>query len=104
MGDNHGCVVGDDPSALKCWGAPGIVWSGQAAQPVADDLQAIPPLENGLSQAADTSPILELTVGRKHTCTLRADRKVRCWGYLLTVRGAAIATGRDANGLWGTLP
>ena len=104
MGDNHGCVVGDDPSALKCWGAPGIVWSGQAGQPVADDLQAIPPLENGLSQAADTSPILELTVGRKHTCTLRADRKVRCWGYLLTLRGMAIETGRDANGLWGTLP
>ena len=103
MGDNHGCVVGDDTSALKCWGAPGIVWSGQAGQPVADDLQAIllsrtAYLRRLTRRRSSSSPSVEST-------PVRYERTGRFGaGATCSARGMAVETGRGTNGLWGTPP
>ncbi len=105
IGTNHGCIVESDRTTLKCWGTPAVVWSGsEESEPQAYSLQTIPDLPAGTPGNGDNAQIIELTVGPRHTCTVREDRRVRCWGYLMTVRGFDVVTNRSSIDLWGLLP
>ncbi|MGQ0629607.1 MAG: RCC1 domain-containing protein [Sporichthyaceae bacterium] len=73
----HSCALLDD-GAVRCWGAgsqgrlglgrPGSI--GDAATP---DL--VPPISFG-----DDRRVVEISAGGYHTCALRDDESVRCWG------------------------
>ena len=98
LGHQHGCLVDITSGDLKCWGHEPALWSGDRTQD-----QAISPTVVPMSDSERALAIEELTLGHGHTCTLRSDRFVRCWGYFFNLGNAEIAVLRS-NGLYSRLP
>ncbi|MEM6997067.1 MAG: hypothetical protein AAF721_41570 [Myxococcota bacterium] len=72
-GAAHGCVIAADGS-LSCWGDNTY---GQSDW----QLPSWPEGPNGVAPPFGAAPaIVDLTAGDKHTCALRADGTVDCWG------------------------
>ncbi len=70
IGLGHGCAIVDG-GAVQCWGSNhegslGVGTSGQAPSTPAP--------------VPDLSGVALITVGDGHTCALRADGSLRCWG------------------------
>lgn len=69
-GDDHSCAI-DGAGTLACWGdnsrgglGPGVTTMSQAT-PNVIDLGA---------------PVVDVAMGRRHTCALTADDRILCWG------------------------
>jgi Regulator of chromosome condensation (RCC1) repeat len=74
LGDGHGCALKRD-GTMACWGrndhgqlGNGTTNAAAAAVPVVDD--------HGMPVAGVTA----ITAGAAHTCALKGDRTVVCWG------------------------
>ena len=98
LGESHGCLVDAASDTLRCWGEESVVWAGDSLQSIASTPTSVP-----MTDRVRLLEILELTVGHRHTCTLRQDRVVRCWGYMMGDAGRGLALERS-NGLYGELP
>lgn len=77
----HTCAVLDDGS-LKCWGNNeyGQLGQGSAAKSIGG---AVGEMGDRLSPVAlgDNESVIAVSAGYTHTCALRADGKVKCFGY-----------------------
>lgn len=67
---NHSCAVRADGSVV-CWG---LNSAGQVGIPVTPDLIATPVTVAGIAD------VVAVTAGFTHTCALRTDGRVACWG------------------------
>lgn len=82
VGGDHGCVIFSD-NQVKCWGANDKGQLGQDSNTnIGDDSGEIAALgyvdlgsENGTKLTAKA-----ITTGRKHTCAILNNDKVKCWG------------------------
>lgn len=70
VGGEHSCLVRDD-GTLLCWGHNG---NGQIGDGTTRQRWAPVPVD-GLD-----GTVLDVSIGRYHTCTVLGDRSVRCWG------------------------
>jgi alpha-tubulin suppressor-like RCC1 family protein len=71
-GDNHTCALSSD-GQLKCWGLGN---SGQLGY--GDGASQDTPLADGVNLDGVTAS--QVTAGAAHTCALRGNGSVRCWG------------------------
>lgn len=94
VGPHHACAIRADGS-LHCWGADQCGQS--SARPPGADASA-PVTVAGLSD------IVAVALGNGHTCALRSDRSVWCWGCGAGVRGdGAAGSVRDPRPIEGLL-
>ena len=98
LGASHGCLVDATSGDLQCWGEESVIWAGETTQSTALIPKRVP-----VTDRIRLMTVLELTVGHRHTCTLRDDRVVRCWGYMKGETGIELAVERNPE-LYGELP
>lgn len=72
LGSFHGCAVGQD-GVVRCWGSNS---AGQLGDPKTGDeeVRRAPVVVDGLTD------VRHLALGASHSCALRNDQTVRCWG------------------------
>lgn len=70
-GGYHNCVLRPN-SRVSCWGYNAF---GQAGNGTFDDIAPLPETVPNLAN------VVALANGGGHSCVLRADGGVRCWGY-----------------------
>ena len=70
-GYNHACVLLTDGS-MRCWGSNSL---GEIGDGTVGGLRQTP-----VAVVALSSPIIDIAVGHSHTCALRNDGLVQCWG------------------------
>lgn len=87
VGDHHSCALRDD-GKLTCWG-----WNGDAGRggQLGHDPKSDAACEVGVCRIAPTEvpgtgAVARVTAGGWHTCVLRTDGTVACWGW--SFRGA----------------
>ncbi|KHD87279.1 MAG: hypothetical protein OM95_15145 [Bdellovibrio sp. ArHS] len=76
-GNQHNCIL-TESGKVKCWGRSA---DGQLGYENTNDLGDQP---NELQNLADVSlpePMVQLSAGDFHTCSLSITGKVRCWGW-----------------------
>jgi alpha-tubulin suppressor-like RCC1 family protein len=95
IGQSHGCIQTTNED-LKCWGDEGILWSGRSGNSPTISLDTVWFGDESLG----ASP--EFSAGPNHTCAMREDRQIYCWGYWTA------ASARDPRPVetahFGTLP
>ncbi|MDE0883020.1 MAG: right-handed parallel beta-helix repeat-containing protein, partial [Myxococcota bacterium] len=74
MGKFHGCIQATNQD-LKCWGNEGILWSGSNGNSATVSLATVGIGDENLGGSA------EFSAGANHTCAMREDRQIYCWGY-----------------------
>jgi len=102
LGHEHGCFVGSsndnaDDGLLKCWGHNSLLWLGAPNEGASYAPRAVPVTEDEANLSVEL-----LSLGHRHTCTLRSDRKVRCWGMFKGFDGRDMAFPRAGD--YHTLP
>ncbi len=75
LGAGYGCAVRDDGRVL-CWGENGNGQLGLGADAVSSDDRPIPTLLDN----ANLGVVRQIACGDRHTCAVRDDGKVFCWG------------------------
>jgi alpha-tubulin suppressor-like RCC1 family protein len=70
-GGNHTCAVGKTDGGVVCWGNNGAGQLGNGTTLT----QAVPTVAVG-----STGTILQLRAGQSHTCVVKTDGSVVCWG------------------------
>jgi hypothetical protein len=72
-GRAHTCALSSATRRVRCWGdnARGQLGRGMPAGPSSNVL---------LSAGVELSQVLRITAGPDHTCAIRTDRSVFCWG------------------------
>jgi Regulator of Chromosome Condensation (RCC1) repeat protein len=74
LGDAHGCALVHDGS-VACWGKGGSGQLGNGGS--ADAAAAVPVVDD---HGKPIAPVLAIAAGAAHTCALRSDHTVVCWG------------------------
>ena len=72
-GDRHTCVLHED-GTITCWGSNDFGQLGILGISVFFEDSAMPMTVTGITDA------LQITAGDKHTCALRREKTVSCWG------------------------
>ncbi len=75
LGAGYGCAVRDDGRVL-CWGENGNGQLGLGAGAVSSDDRPIPALLDN----TNLGTVRQIACGDRHTCAVRDDGKVFCWG------------------------
>ncbi len=75
LGGDHGCALRDD-GGVFCWGSNEFGQLGTSANSGTDVSTPTPQLIDPNALGV----IRQLAAGRKHTCALRDDGRVLCWG------------------------
>ena len=72
VGDTHSCALGAEGN-IACWGRGPATASADATSST----------ETSLDNPADSPPgqFTDVVIGSSHSCGLRVDRTVTCWGY-----------------------
>jgi len=86
LGTNHACAIVADGGSTWCWGA--VQYGGVGVSPCAevqcDEEDFNPPFDEGPTVTAPVKalsmPTRSLAVGGTHTCAIRTDDTVYCWG------------------------
>jgi hypothetical protein len=74
IGDGHGCALKRD-GTMACWGKND---HGQLGNGTTSDAAAAVPVVDGM--AKPVAGITAISAGAAHTCALKSDRTVLCWG------------------------
>jgi alpha-tubulin suppressor-like RCC1 family protein len=74
-GDDHSCVLKNNGNVL-CWGANTWAQLGDPSVQVAPQANPTPTLVLNLGTGTQ-----QISAGALHTCALKTDGKVLCWGY-----------------------
>ena len=74
LGGNHGCLLHEDEQ-VRCWGSNGY---GQVTlAPGYSSSYANPVTPDGLEDES----MLDLATGGRHSCAIKTDRTIHCWGH-----------------------
>lgn len=74
LGDAHGCALVRDGS-VACWGKGGAGQLGNGA--TSDAAAAVPVVDD---HGKPIGPVIAVAAGAAHSCALRSDHTVVCWG------------------------
>lgn len=73
-GSNHSCAV-DDQGQAWCWGSGSVLGNGQTGSNIPRAVQVINQAGSPVTDAVD------IAAGREHSCLLRSNGTVLCWGF-----------------------
>jgi alpha-tubulin suppressor-like RCC1 family protein len=97
-GARHSCVLREDGQA-ECWGANGAMQLGLNHREPRGDRSPWPDSEPPIDLGSERS-VLAVAAGASHTCALRDDQRVRCWGF--NVAGT-LGIGRELGYYYGAV-
>lgn len=78
-GHSHACAVIAD-GTVRCWGANGFAQLGRGIDPPDSPSGSLAIWRGTGAAVTGLDRVIQIAAGDNHTCALRADASIRCWG------------------------
>jgi alpha-tubulin suppressor-like RCC1 family protein len=80
LGGSHTCIIKMDGS-MWCWGGNRAGQLGDGTHGVDDCISTLSGLECNINPTFITTGVKSMSLGRIHTCAIKVDGSLWCWGY-----------------------